>query len=51
MGLMIRQVSEQIVYRPLEELRYFYFVYSRGAFLLLGYPRLFYMATNIAILN
>ena len=45
-GIMIRQVSEQIVYRPLEELRYFYFVYSRGAFLLPGYPRLFYMATN-----
>lgn len=43
---MILQVSEQIVYRPLEELRYFYFTYARGAFLLPGYPRLFYMATN-----
>lgn len=43
---MITQVSEQIVYRPLEELRHFYFTYARGAFLLPGYPRLYYMATN-----
>ena len=43
---MIQQVSEQIVYRPLEELRHFHFVYARGAFLLPGYPKLFYMATN-----
>ncbi len=43
---IIQQVSEQVVYRPLEELRYFYFVYSRGAFLLPGYPRLYCMATS-----
>lgn len=43
---IITQVSEQVVYRPLEELRHFYFTYARGAFLLPGYPRLYYMATN-----
>lgn len=43
---IITQVSEQIVYRPLEELRHFYFTYERGAFLLPGYPRLYYMATS-----
>lgn len=40
------QVSEQVVYRPLEELQHFYFSYAKGAFLLPGYPRLFYMATS-----
>ncbi len=43
---MILQASEQVVYQPLEELRHFYFTYARGAFLLPGYPRLFYMASN-----
>ena len=48
---IILQVSEQVVYRPLEELRHFYFTYARGAFLLPGYPRLYYMATNMQNLS
>jgi hypothetical protein len=43
---MILQVSEQVVYRPLEELGHFYFTSAKGAFLLPGYPRLFYMASS-----
>jgi hypothetical protein len=38
---MITKYSEQLVYRPLEELQY-WFTYSSGAFLEPGYPPLFY---------
>lgn len=38
---MIVKYSEQLIYRPLEEVRY-WFAYSSGAFLEPGYPPLFY---------
>jgi hypothetical protein len=39
---MITRASEQVVYRPLEELHHFYFTYTNGYWLLPGYPRLLY---------
>lgn len=39
---MIGRASEQVVYRPLEELQHFYFTYAAGYWLLPGYPRLLY---------
>lgn len=38
---MIVKYSEQLVYRPLEEIQY-WFAYSSGAFIEPGYPPLFY---------
>lgn len=42
---MISKYSEQLVYRPLEELQH-WFTYSCGAFLEPGYPPLFYSRTE-----
>ena len=39
--LMVRKYSEQLVYQPLEEMR-FWFNYSSGIFLEPGYPPLYY---------
>ncbi len=39
--LMVRKYSEQLVYQPLEEMR-FWFTYSNGVFLEPGYPPLYY---------
>lgn len=45
LGAMIRRYSEQLVYRPLEEMR-FWFTYSSGIFLEPGYPPLYYSRTS-----
>lgn len=42
---MIEKYSEQLVYKPLEEVRY-WFAYSSGAFITPGYPALFYSRTK-----
>lgn len=42
---MIHKYSEQLVYRPLEEIQH-YFTYTSGAFLEPGYPPLFYSRTE-----
>ncbi|MBD2001422.1 hypothetical protein H6G00_33320 [Leptolyngbya sp. FACHB-541] len=42
---MISKYSEQMVYRPLDEMQY-WFAYSSGAFLEPGYPPLFYSRTE-----
>ncbi|MEP0868827.1 hypothetical protein NDA01_03325 [Trichocoleus desertorum AS-A10] len=42
---MVSKYSEQLVYRPLEEMQY-WFTYSSGAFLEPGYPPLFYSRTE-----
>jgi hypothetical protein len=42
---MIRKYSEQLVYRPLEEIQH-YFTYTSGAFLEPGYAPLFYSRTE-----
>lgn len=45
LGQMIRKYSEQLVYRPLEEMQH-YFTYTSGAFLEPGYAPLFYSRTE-----
>ncbi|MBD2019061.1 hypothetical protein H6F43_02530 [Leptolyngbya sp. FACHB-36] len=45
LGKMIRKYSEQLVYRPLEEIQH-YFTYTSGAFLEPGYAPLFYSRTE-----
>lgn len=45
LGQMICKYSEQLVYRPQEEMQY-YFTYTSGAFLEPGYAPLFYSRTE-----
>lgn len=45
LGQMICKYSEQLVYRPLEEIQH-YFTYTSGAFLEPGYAPLFYSRTG-----
>ncbi|MBD1999235.1 hypothetical protein H6G00_21905 [Leptolyngbya sp. FACHB-541] len=47
---MISKYSEQLVYRPLEEMQY-WFAYSSGAFLEPGYPPLFYSRTEHKVIT
>lgn len=42
---MVTKYSEQLVFRPLDEVRY-WFSYSKGIFLTPGYPPLFYSRTE-----
>lgn len=42
---MIEKYSEQAVYRPIDDMRYF-FSYARRAFTEIGYPPLFYQAVT-----
>ena len=50
LGQMIRKYSEQLVYRPLEEIQH-YFTYVSGAFLEPGYTPLFYSRTGSRLIT